>query len=115
MEQNLYNDGARKLALIGVGAIGCSPNELAQNSPDGRTCVQRINSANQIFNNKLRSLVNEFNNNFNDAKAVYINAYGISQDLINNPSAYGNLSLFFYNFDRYFILYNSRMRDITNN
>lgn len=87
--QNLYNDGARKLALIGVGAIGCSPNELAQNSPDGRTCVQRINSANQIFNNKLRSLVNEFNNNFNDAKAVYINAYGISQDLINNPSAYG--------------------------
>ncbi|XP_010549444.1 PREDICTED: GDSL esterase/lipase At1g29670-like [Tarenaya hassleriana] len=84
----LYNYGARKFALIGVGAIGCSPNKLA-NSRDGRTCDERINSANQIFNNKLRSLVDRLNNNLPDAKFIYINAYGIFQDLVNNPSAYG--------------------------
>ncbi|KAK4399293.1 GDSL esterase/lipase [Sesamum angolense] len=61
--RTLYNYGARKFALIGVGQIGCSPNALAQNSPDGSTCVQRINGANQIFNNKLRALVDEFNSN----------------------------------------------------
>eukprot|EP00257_Ricinus_communis_P026270 XP_025013684.1 uncharacterized protein LOC8267205 [Ricinus communis] len=86
---NLYNYGARKFALIGVGQIGCSPSELAQNSPDGRTCVQRINSANQIFNSRLRSLVDQFNGNTPDARFIYINAYGIFQDLINNPSRYG--------------------------
>ncbi|KAK4440102.1 GDSL esterase/lipase [Sesamum alatum] len=87
--RTLYNYGARKFALIGVGQIGCSPNALAQNSPDGSTCVQRINGANQIFNNKLRALVDEFNSNAQDAKFIYINAYGIFQDLIENPSGFG--------------------------
>ncbi|MCD7460146.1 hypothetical protein HAX54_042955 [Datura stramonium] len=85
----LYNNGARKFALIGVGQIGCSPNALAQNSPDGRTCVQRINVANQLFNNKLKALVDNLNGNTPDAKFIYIDAYGIFQDLIENPSAFG--------------------------
>ena len=91
--QTLYDFGARRFALIGVGQIGCSPNALAQNSPDGTACVQRINSANQIFNNGLRGLVDQFNNDRSDAKFAYINAFGIFQDLINNPSAFGNHSL----------------------
>ncbi|CAI0475282.1 unnamed protein product [Linum tenue] len=83
---NLLN---RKFALIGVGQIGCSPSELAQNSPDGRTCVQRINAANSIFNDKLRSLVDRFNGNTPDARFIYINAYGIFQDLIDSPARFG--------------------------
>ncbi|CAN7013589.1 hypothetical protein IGI04_012878 [Brassica rapa subsp. trilocularis] len=85
----LYNNGARKFALIGIGAIGCSPNELAQNSRDGTTCDERINSANRIFNSKLVSLVDYFNQNTRDAKFTYINAYGIFQDMVANPSRYG--------------------------
>ncbi|CAI8593105.1 unnamed protein product [Vicia faba] len=85
----LYNYGARKMALFGVGQIGCSPSELAQNNPDGRTCVARINSANQLFNNGLKSLVDQFNNQFPDARFIYVNVYGIFGDIINNPSAYG--------------------------
>ncbi|OWM73011.1 GDSL esterase/lipase At5g45670-like [Punica granatum] len=85
----LYNYGARKVVLIGVGQIGCSPNELAQNSADGATCVQRINAACQIFNNKLKSLVDQFNNNFADAHFIYVDAYGIFQDLIERPAAFG--------------------------
>ncbi|KAJ4703735.1 GDSL esterase/lipase [Melia azedarach] len=87
--QALYDYGARKFALIGVGQIGCSPNQLAQNSPDGRTCVQRVNDANQLFNNKLKALVDQFNNNDSDAKFIYINAYGIFQDITSNPGRYG--------------------------
>ncbi|GMI91623.1 hypothetical protein like AT1G29670 [Hibiscus trionum] len=87
--QALYNYGARKFVLIGVGQIGCSPNELAQNSPDGKTCVERINSANRIFNDRLKALVDEFNNANSDAKFIYINAYGIFQDITSNPSANG--------------------------
>lgn len=87
--RTLYNYGARKFVLNGVGQIGCSPNALAQNSPDGSTCVARINNANQIFNNRLRGLVDEFNSNSRDARFIYVNAYGIFQDLISNPSAFG--------------------------
>ncbi|XVF40246.1 hypothetical protein PTKIN_Ptkin01aG0096700 [Pterospermum kingtungense] len=87
--QALYDYGARKFVLIGLGQIGCSPNELAQNSGDGKTCVERINAANRIFNNKLRGLVDQFNNANSDAKFIYINAYGIFQDITSNPAAYG--------------------------
>lgn len=91
LHQTLYDYGARKFVLIGVGQIGCSPNALAQNSADGRTCAQNINAANQLFNNRLRGLVDEFNGNTPDAKFIYINAYDIFQDLIDNPSAFGKI------------------------
>ncbi|KAE8699349.1 GDSL esterase/lipase [Hibiscus syriacus] len=87
--QALYNYGARKFVLIGVDQIGCSPNELAQNSPDGKTCAERINAANRMFSDKLKGLVDQFNNANSDAKFIYINAYGIFQDITSNPSAYG--------------------------
>ena len=87
--QALYNYGARKIALFGLGQIGCSPNELAQNSPDGTTCVQKINSANQIFNNRLKSLVDELNTDLADARFIYIDSYGIFQDIISSPTSYG--------------------------
>lgn len=89
--QTLYNYGARKFALIGVGQVGCSPSELAQNSPDGSTCVDRINVANEIFNRGLISLVNELNQNQPDSRFTYINAYGIFQDVISRPAFYGKI------------------------
>ncbi|XP_010518837.1 PREDICTED: GDSL esterase/lipase At5g45670-like isoform X2 [Tarenaya hassleriana] len=85
----LYNNGARKFALVGIGAIGCSPNELAQRSQDGRTCDERINEANRMFNARLISLVDQFNQKTPDAKFTYINAYGVFQDIVNNPARYG--------------------------
>jgi phospholipase/lecithinase/hemolysin len=82
------------MVLFGLGQIGCSPNELAQNSPDGSTCVQRINSAIQIFNNKLKSLVNELNSNLADARFILVDSYGIFQEIINSPSSYGKYIIF---------------------
>lgn len=89
----MYNYGARKFVLNGVGQIGCSPNALSQ-SADGRTCVQRINSANQLFNNRLRSLVDDLNRNQPDSKFIYINAYSIFQDLVTRPSNFGTFNMF---------------------
>ncbi|EXB58276.1 GDSL esterase/lipase [Morus notabilis] len=85
----LYNYGARKVVLYGIGQIGCSPNQLAQNSQDGKTCVEKINSANRIFNARLKGVVDQFNNQFTDARFIYIDSYGIFQDIIASPSTYG--------------------------
>lgn len=86
--RTLYNYGARKVAIIGVGRVGCSPNELAQLSSDGVTCVDRIDDAIQIFNGHLIELVNQFNS-LDGAHFTYINAFGIFQDIIRNPAANG--------------------------
>nr|XP_010911116.1 GDSL esterase/lipase At5g45670 [Elaeis guineensis] len=86
--RTLYNYGARKVVLIGLGQVGCSPNELAQLSPNGEVCVDRIDSAIQIFNRKLIALVDQFNT-LEGAHFTYINANGIFADIMRNPSAYG--------------------------
>ncbi|GMH05188.1 hypothetical protein Nepgr_007028 [Nepenthes gracilis] len=87
--KTLYDYGARKFVLTGVGPIGCSPSELAQHSADGNTCDEMINSANQMFNMKLKSLVDEFHGQMVDARFIYIDAYGIFRDIIQNASSYG--------------------------
>ncbi|KAM0040024.1 putative triacylglycerol lipase [Helianthus debilis subsp. tardiflorus] len=86
--RELYNYGARKLALNGIGQIGCVPNALSQ-SQNGTTCVEKVNSVIKLFNSELISLVNNFNRDLPDAKFIYINNYDIFQDIINNPKAYG--------------------------
>jgi phospholipase/lecithinase/hemolysin len=84
----LYNNGARKVALMGVGQIGCSPNELAQHSPDGTTCVSQINGAVDLFNQKLVALVDQFNA-LPGAHFTYINFYGIFQGILRAPGSNG--------------------------
>uniref|UniRef100_A0A7N0RDJ1 GDSL esterase/lipase n=1 Tax=Kalanchoe fedtschenkoi TaxID=63787 RepID=A0A7N0RDJ1_KALFE len=87
--RTIYNYGARKFVLIGVGQVGCSPSLLAQRSPDGKTCVADVNNAIKIFNSKLKSLVKQNNRNYDDAKFIYIDIYGIFEDLITKPGSYG--------------------------
>ncbi|WOL14650.1 hypothetical protein Cni_G23431 [Canna indica] len=84
----LYNYGARKVVLIGVGLVGCAPNELAQHSPNGVTCIEEINSAIRIFNRKLINLVDQFNT-MEGAHFIYIDGYGIFEDILRNAGANG--------------------------
>ncbi|EES01473.1 hypothetical protein BDA96_03G318700 [Sorghum bicolor] len=86
--RTLYNYGARKVALMGVGQVGCSPNELAQHSADGATCVPEINGAIDIFNRKLVALVDQFNA-LPGAHFTYINVYGIFEDILRAPGSHG--------------------------
>ncbi|ONK68305.1 uncharacterized protein A4U43_C05F9940 [Asparagus officinalis] len=86
--RTLYNYGARKVAIIGVGQVGCSPNELAQLSNNGVTCIDKINEACEMFNQRLKQMVDQFNQ-LDGAHFTYINAYGIFQDILRNSAANG--------------------------
>ncbi|KAJ6793563.1 GDSL esterase/lipase-like [Iris pallida] len=86
--RKLYNYGARKVALIGIGQMGCTPNALAQSSPNGVDCVDRINSAIELFNARLVPMVDELNR-LEGAHFTYINAYGMFQDILRNAAAHG--------------------------
>jgi phospholipase/lecithinase/hemolysin len=86
--QVLYSYGARKVALSGVGQVGCSPNELAQLSGNGVTCVEHINAAIRVFNGKLVALVDQFNA-LPGAHFTYVNIYGMLEDITRSPAAHG--------------------------
>ncbi|XP_068325312.1 GDSL esterase/lipase At1g29670-like isoform X1 [Pyrus communis] len=73
----LHQYGARKVALVGLGLIGCTPDAIKNYGTNGSACVDIMNNASQIFNGKLVSLVDELNTNLTDSQFIYINSYGM--------------------------------------
>ncbi|KAI3732004.1 hypothetical protein L1987_63200 [Smallanthus sonchifolius] len=86
----LYNYGARKVALHGLGPIGCTPFELSRHSTDG-SCVDYINTGVQLFNHHLKLLVDELNNDtsLQDAKFIYLNFYDMTMEVLQHPAVFG--------------------------
>lgn len=87
--QALYNYGAKKVALYSLLPIGCAPSEIARYGTNGALCVEHINAQVVLFNSRLRSLVDELNNNFKDAKFIYVNLYDLALAAIMNPAPFG--------------------------
>ncbi|KAA8515024.1 hypothetical protein F0562_018189 [Nyssa sinensis] len=77
----LYNYGARKVGVLGLGPIGCIPFEA-----NGSLCVGRINDYVNVFNKKVLSLVNDLNHNLTDAHFIFIDP---SRVLSVDPSSSG--------------------------
>lgn len=86
--QALYSVGLRKFFLGGIGPLGCIPNQRATGrAPPGR-CVDLVNQMVGLYNNNLRSMVEQLNKNHPDAIFVYGNTYTVFGDILNNPAAY---------------------------
>lgn len=85
----MYKSGARKVAVFGLGYIGCTPAEMASYGTNGSACVDIINEDVQLFNEGLSSLVDELTNNLTDSKFIFVNIAEIST---GDASAYGKLS-----------------------
>ncbi|XP_077224138.1 GDSL esterase/lipase At1g71691-like [Tasmannia lanceolata] len=84
---SLYNLGARRFALTGVGLLGCIPNFLAQ-SIDSR-CSDSVNNLVVPFNNNVRSMINSLNANLPAAKFIYLDVYRMFQDILRDPRPNG--------------------------
>ncbi|RDY03640.1 GDSL esterase/lipase, partial [Mucuna pruriens] len=71
--QEMHDElGARKFVLVGLAAIGCTPNAISTYGTNGSNCVEEISDAVSIFNDKLISLVDQFNNKFSaDSKFIF--------------------------------------------
>lgn len=89
--RQLYQLGARKVVVTGVGQIGCIPYELARYQGNSSRCNEEINGAIALFNSGLRKLVDRFNSGrvLPGAKFVYLDTYKSNIDLIENASTYG--------------------------
>lgn len=90
IKQILYGYGARKFAIAGVGNVGSQPRQLAMYSPDGKTPIAIFDDIVQLFNYRLKKMVDRFNTNFTDANFIYLNGYDIAEEILDNPTPYGN-------------------------
>ncbi|KAL8228063.1 hypothetical protein R6Q57_015647 [Mikania cordata] len=88
--KSLYDLGARKIAVFGLGLIGCSPAEISIFGTEGKPCVDSINKAVKQFNNNIKPVIDELNDHNPDAKFTFINVTSIASQpgagLTNVPS-----------------------------
>ncbi|XP_073037421.1 GDSL esterase/lipase At1g29670-like [Primulina eburnea] len=83
--KTLYEDGARKVAVFGLGPIGCVPPLLAMYPVNESGCVDFINEYVKLFNDRLKPLVEDLNTNLPAAKFTYINITSISLGIFSLP------------------------------
>ncbi|KAJ0081436.1 hypothetical protein Patl1_10329 [Pistacia atlantica] len=69
---SLYKRGARKVTVAGLGLIGCTPNAKSLYETKG-LCVEKMNSATNLFNEKLKLLVLKLNSQLKNATFIFIN------------------------------------------
>lgn len=90
----MYRYGARKVALIGLGQIGCTPNAMSSHGTNGSAaCVESMNNAVPFFNAKLKSLVEDINTNFSDAEFIYVDTYTATDTQNPNSVSVGTNTL----------------------
>ncbi|XP_010265554.1 PREDICTED: GDSL esterase/lipase At1g71691-like [Nelumbo nucifera] len=83
----LYNLGARKFVVAGLGLMGCIPNILAQDQ-NGR-CSDTVNQLVLPFNSNVKTMINNLNADLPGAKFIYIDVYRMFYDILTRPTNYG--------------------------
>ncbi|GJN14444.1 hypothetical protein PR202_gb01271 [Eleusine coracana subsp. coracana] len=84
---SLYNLGARKFVIAGVGSMACIPNMRAR-SPRN-LCSPDVDDLIIPFNNKVKAMVNTLNVNRPRAKFIYVDNYAMIAEVLRNPLSYG--------------------------
>lgn len=85
--ETLYNLGARRFMVANIGALGCIPSVLAQNFIISN-CSAGVNNLVTIFNSKLRPLLHSLETNLRESHFIYIDIYGMFNDILQNPWTY---------------------------
>ncbi|XP_074269766.1 GDSL esterase/lipase At1g29660-like [Silene latifolia] len=75
--QTLYEFGARRTAIFGLGLIGCIPAQMRMNNVT--FCVKEINDAVDIMNQKLVKLVDSLNVKLVGAKFTFIDITAVQK------------------------------------
>ncbi|KAM3308470.1 GDSL esterase/lipase [Capsicum chacoense] len=82
--KRLYDMGARKFVVMALYPNGCSPMATSRN-PNTTGCIQTLNNAALLFNTNLKSLVDSLRLQMHGSTLVFVNAYKIIMDILENP------------------------------
>ncbi|XP_052202374.1 GDSL esterase/lipase At1g71691-like [Diospyros lotus] len=84
---SLYNLGARKFVLAGLGLMGCIPSILAQSASGG--CSEEVNQLVQPFNTNMKMMINNLSGNLPGSHFIFIDVRNMFQDILANYRSYG--------------------------
>ncbi|KAL7609615.1 hypothetical protein Lser_V15G11164 [Lactuca serriola] len=85
--KRLYELGARKFVVTGVGAIGCCPVQRLKNTTNG--CMEKTNNWSMEYNKGLQIMLKELKLESSDINYSYFDIFGVMSDLIQDPQNYG--------------------------
>ncbi|KAK1403706.1 GDSL esterase/lipase [Heracleum sosnowskyi] len=85
--QRLYNLGARKVIISGLGLLGCIPSILSQSSSGH--CSEEVNQLVLPFNTNLKTMVNNLSTNLPGSHFIYLDIHNMFQDILRNSRLYG--------------------------
>ncbi|XP_077221305.1 GDSL-like Lipase/Acylhydrolase superfamily protein [Tasmannia lanceolata] len=85
--KRIYNLGARKLVIVGVGAIGCCPAQRIQNKTGD--CNEEANYWSLKYNEGVKTVVQGITSELKDISYSFFDTYGVVLDYIKNPATYG--------------------------
>ncbi len=89
-EQELYNLGGRKIAVLGLPPLGCLPSQITlHGTSDSDACVTEFNNVAVTFNSGLEALINEMKPSMPGSRLFYVDIYSLLDTVYNNPTAYG--------------------------
>ncbi|XVF40042.1 hypothetical protein PTKIN_Ptkin01aG0080600 [Pterospermum kingtungense] len=84
----LYDLDARKIIVTNGPMVGCTPFERDLHQ-SGDACVDFLNDIAKSYNIKLKSLLLELTTNLAGSKFVYVDAYALLENILQNYTSYG--------------------------
>ncbi|KAM3404176.1 hypothetical protein ACQJBY_007328 [Aegilops geniculata] len=84
---SLYNLGARRFVIAGVGSMACIPNMRARNPTN--MCSPDVDELIAPFNSKVKGMVDTLNANLPRAKLIYIDNFEMISEVLRSPFNYG--------------------------
>ncbi|CAA7395891.1 unnamed protein product [Spirodela intermedia] len=85
--KNIYDLGARRIAFIGTGPIGCCPSERARTNKGD--CNVESNYGSMKFNEGVSSVLGEMKAELGDFSYSFFDTYAALMEIIESPSSYG--------------------------
>ncbi|KAF6173219.1 hypothetical protein GIB67_026914 [Kingdonia uniflora] len=82
---DIYQLGARKIAITGLSPIGCFPLERSSSLLVGHACREDYNKVARDYNVKLQTLIASLNEKLSYIKLVFLNVYDTIQESIEKP------------------------------
>ncbi|KAJ7522448.1 hypothetical protein O6H91_18G010900 [Diphasiastrum complanatum] len=87
--QDLYNSGARRIAVISLPPLGCLPSQITLYGEGEVKCIEFLNTQALSFNQDLRQATTTLKNSMPDIRLAYSDLYTVFLDVISEPRKYG--------------------------
>nr|XP_043630158.1 GDSL esterase/lipase At5g45960-like [Erigeron canadensis] len=88
--QELMDEGAKKIGLVGVPPIGCLPAMITLHSKHpilNRECIENLNAISKMFNQMLQDNLDGLRRP--DIKIMYLDIYTPILDMVEQKTSYG--------------------------